>query len=431
MDSNVTPKEKAKGLPASPGVYIFKDGAGRVIYVGKATNLRNRVSSYFHTREHDPKTAALVSAAEDIDHIETGSDVEALLLESRLVKQYNPKYNSDLKDDKSYPYIEIGREPYPRVAITRDQTRDSLYIGPFISAGDLKQALPVFQRIFKFRTCNLAIIPGEKRFRRPCLLYYIERCSGPCNGKTTKTDYAQQISHFKQFLKGGKKKLIAALTSRMEKAAGKLDFEKAAQLRDEIDAVSNVHRLARMESLREELIHPDIEDGLRLLKKTFNLPRLPRLIDGIDAAAISGREAVGSAVVFADGEPHKASYRHYKIKNAPTRDDQAMIGEVVFRRYRRKAATASPMPDILLLDGGQAQLSSAVKSLTKASALKKVGTVISLAKREEKIFRHEGEPVLLERTSPALKILQHVRDEAHRFAQRYHHILRRKKVIGR
>jgi excinuclease ABC subunit C len=424
-------ERKVKSLPTAPGVYLFKDSRGRVIYVGKAGNLRSRVSSYFHSGERDPKTEALVTAVRRLEHIETDSDIEALLLESRLIKEYDPKYNSDLKDDKSYPLIAISREPFPRVTITRDRNRDSVYIGPFIGASDLKHALPVLQRIFKFRTCALSVNPDSKRWRRPCLLYYIDRCSGPCAGKVTKKDYAVQIKHLRQFLRGGKRSLVARLSRQMEKEAKELEFERAAAIRDQIQAIEHVHHLAQMESLREELVHPDVGQGLKLLRDRLGLKRLPRLIDGIDAAAISGKEAVGSAIVFADGEPHKASYRHYKIKSACTLDDPAMIGEVVLRRYRRRIRDNGPMPHLILVDGGMTQLRSARIALENAGGLKKVEAVISLAKREEKVFRAEGSPLLLKRTSPALKILQHVRDEAHRFAQRYHHILRRKKVLGK
>ena len=422
---------QVKSLPTTPGVYLFKDGRGQVIYVGKAGSLRSRVSSYFRSGERDLKTEALVAAVKQIEHIDTDSDIEALLLESRLVKQYNPKYNSDLKDDKSYPLIAISREPFPHVTITRDRNRDSVYIGPFVGASDLKHALPVLQRIFKFRTCTLSIKPDSRRRKRPCLLYYIDRCSGPCTGKVTVRDYAEQIIHFKQFLRGGKRKLISKLKTQMSKEAKRLEFERAAAIRDQIEAIEQVHHLAQMESLRQELLHPDIGQGLRLIKDHLGLKQLPRLIDGIDTAAISGKEAVGSAVVFADGEPHNASYRHYKIKSARTLDDPAMIGEVVKRRYRRKIRDGGPMPHVILVDGGVTQLHSTREALESIDGLKEVGAVISLAKREEKVFRTEGSPLLLERTSPALKILQHVRDEAHRFAQRYHHILRKKKVLGK
>jgi len=354
-----------------------------------------------------------------------------LLLESRLVKQYDPKYNSDLKDDKSYPLIAISREPFPRVTITRDRNRDSVYIGPFIGASDLKHALPVLQKIFKFRTCSLSIRPDAKRWRRPCLLYYIDRCSGPCAGRVAAKDYAVQVKNLMQFLRGGKRDLIAKLNLQMEREAKRLEFERAAAIRNQIEAIRQVHHLAKMESLREDLVHPDIRQGLNQLKGILGLRRLPRLIEGIDAAAISGKEAVGSVVVFADGEPHKTSYRHFKIKGARTLDDPAMIREIVLRRYSRRIRDGRPMPHIVLVDGGISQLRSAREALESADGLKEVGAVISLAKREEKVFRAGGSPLLLERTSPALKILQYVRDEAHRFAQRYHHILRRKKVFGR
>ncbi len=424
-------EKQVRSLPTTPGVYLMKDDRGRVIYVGKAVNLRSRVSSYFHRGNRDSKTQALVSAVKVLEHVDTDSDIEALLLESLLIKEYRPKYNSDLKDDKSYPLISISKEVFPSVSITRDRDRDSVYIGPFVGASALKHALPVLQRIFKFRTCGLNISADPKRRRRPCLLFYIDRCIGPCTGKVSRKAYATQIRYFRQFLRGGKRKLIEELSSRMNQAAISLEFEKAADIRDQIQAIRQVHHLAQMESLRDELIHPDVGEGLKLIKDCLGLKSLPRLIDGIDAAAISGREAVGSAVVFADGEPHKASYRHYRIKSARTLDDPAMVGEVVLRRYRRRIREAGALPHVILVDGGVTQLRSARAALESAGGLDNVGAVISLAKREEKVFREGASPLILERTSPALKILQHVRDEAHRFAQRYHHILRRKKVLGK
>jgi excinuclease ABC subunit C len=423
--------ERTRSLPTGPGVYLFKDGGGRVIYVGKAGNLRSRVSSYFRSGSHDAKTQALISSVTSLEHVETDSDVEALLLESRLIKEYSPKYNSELKDDKSYPWIAISREPFPRVTVTRDRNRDCVYIGPFVGASELQRALPVLQRVFRFRTCSLGIGADTKRRRRPCLLYYIDRCTGPCSGGIEQKDYAAQIGRLKQFLRGGGDRLTTTLSREMEQAARHLKFEEAAALRDQIRAVQQIHHLARMESMRDDLVHPDLTEGLGLIKDILGLSSLPRLIDGIDAAAISGKEAVGSAVAFADGEPHKASYRHYRIKSARTLDDPAMIGEVVLRRYRRRIREGGPLPHVVLVDGGATQLNSATRALEQAGGPAGIGALISLAKREEKVFRVGAQPLLLDRTSPALKMLQHVRDEAHRFAQRYHHILRRKKVLGR
>jgi excinuclease ABC subunit C len=424
-------ESKLKTLPKKPGVYLFKDSAGRVVYVGKAASLRTRVSSYFHSRALDAKTQALVAAVRDLDYIETDSEVEALLLEARLIKRYSPRYNSELKDDKSYPVIAISREPFPRVTVTRDRTRDSEYIGPFASASDLRHSMPVLQRIFRFRTCGFVIDPDARRRRRPCLLHYIDRCSAPCAGRVSRAEYAEQLRHLKVFLRRGKKKLVVALNKRMMETARDLDFETAAVMRDELSALERLNALPRAAQIEAELIHPDKKEGLRLLKKTLKLKRTPRLIDGIDAAQISGKEAVGSAVVFADGEPHNSSYRHYRIRDARTLDDPGMIAEVVLRRYGRKARENGTMPHVLLVDGGETQLRAAVNAVENAGAAGKVGAVISLAKREERVFVANGESILMERTSPALKILQHVRDEAHRFAQRYHHILRRKKVLGK
>ena len=427
-------REKAAKLPDLPGVYLFKDRRAEIIYIGKASSLKSRVLSYFHSGLREPKIEGLVNSSADVDFIVTDSEVEALFLEAKLIREKKPKFNAALKDDKSYPVLAITEEDFPRVLITRDRRLKAKYYGPFASAKELRFCTSALQRIFKFRTCKLKIEAPEKgsRFRRPCLLYYVRRCTAPCAGKIAAEDYGASIRDFQHFLSGGKKNLIEELRIQMEEASRNLKFERAAVLRDKISLISSLRVSAPV--TREDatlwqrtlscLPHHEYPVALRRLKKLLHLGRQPRIIEGVDAANISGCEAVGSAVVFVNGKAHKDSYRRYRIKFASPRDDSAMIGEIVQRRFRRKMEEKEELPDILLVDGGKGQAGSAREALKKVRA--SVGAIVGLAKGNERIYLPDSTTLDLERTDPALKLLQFVRDEAHRFAQHYFHILRRK-----
>jgi excinuclease ABC subunit C len=427
-------REKLAKLPDLPGVYLFKDKRGAVVYIGKASSLKSRVQSYFHSGWREPKTEALVNTIKGLDFIVTDSEVEALFLEAKLIREYKPKFNAALKDDKSYPVIAVTEEDFPRVLITRDRRLKAKYYGPFASAKELRLCACALQKIFKFRTCKVRIEAEQSRFRRPCLLYYVGRCTAPCAGKITREDYRASIRDFEKFLAGGKKHLIEEIRLQMEAASRNLEFERAAILRDRISAISSLGSgppLQADATLWQRTLsclpHHEYAVALRRLKRLLHLPRLPRIIEGIDAANISGCEAVGSAVVFVNGKAHKDSYRRYRIKFASPRDDPAMIGEIVQRRFRRKLEEKEKPPDILLVDGGKGQVGSAQEALKKFCA--RIGgapAVVGLAKGNERIYLTDGSHIDLERTDPALKLLQFVRDEAHRFAQHYHHILRRK-----
>lgn len=433
----VEPREKVKQFPAGPGVYLIKDCHGRVIYVGKAKNLRNRAGHYFsQAAVEDRRTADLVKLIADIDCLTADSEVDALLMEARLIKDIQPSFNVDLKDDKTFPYLQIRmREDFPRVEFTRSPRRRGVKLyGPFTSARGLRQAIQVLQRVFKFRTCTLDIKSDDSRWRwfRPCILHSIGQCTAPCNFRVTKEEYRKQIRNLRLVLEGRKARLIAEMEQAMQAASAALQFEKAARLRDDIEALKNLGKRGDVDKdVQPEVFALEPRKGMTGLRKVLGLPQTPRSIEGIDIAHLGGKETVASLVTFIDGLPFKAGYRRYRIKSVEGVDDFASVREVVTRRFRRLAqnpgGTEQVFPDILLIDGGKGQLHAA------RDAFRLLGIeppcLISLAKREEEIYRlDDSEPLHLSRHAAALRVLQYVRDEAHRFAQHYHHILRRKKL---
>ncbi len=424
--------EKVRSFPQTPGVYLMKDAAGRVIYVGKAKNLRSRAGSYFlKAAAEDRRTADLVREIRDIDYLEAESEVDALLLESRLVKDVQPRFNSDLKDDKTFPYLQITtHEDYPRVEFTRTPKRKGVKLyGPFTSAGSLRGAIVVLQRIFKFRTCTLDIDADDEQWRwfRPCLLASIDQCTAPCNLRISKEDYRRDIERLKTFLDGGKKRLLAEMHKEMLEASGRLEFERAARLRDEIRLLETLDQRGDLEeNVQPEVFLVDPKKGLAGLEKVLGLKGPPRVIEGVDIAHLAGNETVASLVQFIDGLPFKPGYKRYRIKTVDGIDDFKSIHEVVSRRFARLAREGASFPDILLIDGGKGQLSSALDALDSLGI--EPPCVISLAKREEEVFvPGRSEPLRLSRDSYSLRLLEYVRDEAHRFAQHYHHLLRGKR----
>ncbi len=431
----VPPAEKVKQFPTAPGVYLMKDAQGVVLYVGKAKNLRNRASHYFtQAAAEDPRTADLVKLIADIDFLPAESEVDALLMEARLVKDVQPRFNVDLKDDKTFPYLQIRmREDFPRVEFTRKPLRRGVKLyGPFTSAKSLRRAMRVLQRIFQFRTCALDIDADDSRWRwfRPCLLHSIRQCTAPCNFRVTKEEYRKQIRGLRLVLEGKKDRLIAEMERDMQEASAAMQFEKAARLRDDIAALKALGQRGDVErDVQPEVFPIDPKRGLAGLRKVLGLAKTPRTIEGVDIAHLGGDETVASLVSFIDGLPFKPGYRRYRIQSVRGVDDFASIREVVTRRFRRLAQQEEVFPDILLIDGGKGQLNAALEAFQLLGI--EPPTLLSLAKREEEIYRPgESEPLRLSRHAAALRLLQYVRDEAHRFAQHYHHILRRKKLQG-
>lgn len=431
---NPTPKEKVKQFPTTPGVYLMKDEQGRVIYVGKAVNLKSRASSYFTSAAAvERRTAELVTEIRDIDYLETESEVDALLLEARLIKDIQPRFNSELKDDKTFPYLEIVTgEDFPRVEFTRKpRDKGTKLYGPFTSAGKLRGTITVLQKIFRFRTCSLDIDEGDERWRwfRPCLLASINQCTAPCAMRISKEEYKKDIQRLKMFLDGKRTRLLNELKKEMEQASKELRFERAAAIRDQLKALETMDLRGDLEEhAQPEAFYVDPKKGMNGLKKIFDLPEVPRRIEGVDIAHLQGGETVASLVQFIDGLPFKHGYKRFRIKTVKGVDDFASMREVVSRRLRRLNQEGEPLPDILLIDGGKGQLNAVMEAMRMAEVTPPF--TISLAKREEEVFvPGESEPRILSRHSFGLRLLQYVRDEAHRFAQHYHHILRRKSTF--
>jgi excinuclease ABC subunit C len=405
--------EKIKSLPSSSGVYVMKDADGKVIYVGKAVDLRKRVQSYFRKRKIISKTDFLVEKIQDVEYISTRSEAEALILEASLIKKYHPKYNIDLRDDKTYPYIEVTGEDFPRIAVVRprEKKRDSIYYGPYTNPKLIREALNIIRRIFPFRVCDP--FPDKE-----CLDFHIGLCAAPCIQKQTRQEYKKTIRHVQLILEGEKDLLYRQLSREMEKFSQERHFEKAAAIRDQIRAIGALYSGTGDVNYFKEA---------EQLQRAFHLIRLPERIETFDISNIMGQQSVGSMVSFFNGNPDKSCYRRFKIKTVEGIDDFQMIAEVVRRRYSRLKAEKKAFPDLILVDGGKGQLSAAVRELV---ALGLNIPIVSLAKQEEEVFiPGKRNPVVLAKDSLGLKLLQRCRDEAHRFAVSYHRTLRDKKVL--
>lgn len=407
----------------------MKDDVERVIYVGKAKNLHHRACSYFYKGAgEDPRIAAWIPEIKDIDFIETESEVDALLMEARLIKDIQPKYNRDLKDSKTFPYLQIRiREPFPRVELTRKpKSYGTKLFGPFTNSLGLKGAVLALQKVFKFRTCTLNISLHNDRWRwfRPCILYSIHQCTAPCNLRITPEEYRQNIKRLLCVLSGKKKQLLNELQQEMTAAAAEKRYEIAAELRDQIHDLQTLDKRGDVKrDVQPEVFVIDPRAGVIGLKKVFKLETLPRVIEGIDIAHVSGTDTVASLVKFIDATPFKQGYKRYRIKTVKGIDDYACMREVISRRFSHEPDDVPP--DILLVDGGRGQLNAVLETLSQTPL--QPGLVISLAKQEEEVFvANQEKPLKMSRHSFALRLLQSVRDEAHRFAQHYHHILRQK-----
>lgn len=417
-------REKAGKLPFEPGVYLMKNAEGDIIYIGKARSLRKRVLSYFANKANLPKIDALVAKIADIDYIETSTEVDALLLESHLVKKYMPRYNAELKDDKSFPLLKITAEKYPRIHITRNkEDKKAAYYGPYTDAKLLRQAVAMINTLFPFRKC-------VKLPKTACLYYHIGQCLAPCIKPEVKDEYERVIDEVRQFLGGGKKTLIQYLSDRMMEAAQGLRFEDAQFFKEQIEALS------KLSKKRFQLRKPEAGIGLAAtleLKRILNLEMLPEKIVCFDVSNIQGDEAVASRVSFYRELPDKINYRRYKIKTVEGINDYAMIQEALSRMLNGiKEGRETFIPDVIMIDGGKGHLNAAYEVL-KREGFESV-CLISIAKRFETIYRiqetedMEKKPVDLEigKKSPALHLLQKVRDEAHRFAITYHRMLKEK-----
>ena len=556
---NDTLRQKLAHLPPRPGVYQHKDAEGKVLYVGKAKNLRHRIRSYFQEgRPKDGRMRILLSKVADVEAIVTDTEAEALILENNLIKKLKPRYNVNLKDDKSYPYICIKNERFPRVFPTRRIRNDgSTYIGPYTDVKNMKLMLRTIRSIFKIRTCalNLAPEPIAAGKYQPCLEYHIKKCAAPCVGYQTEESYDNTIRQVEKLLNGHTRELINLLRDEMQRLSETMQFEEAADLRDRVAAlekysqrqkvvyeeptdrdlfalavdrtedvacgalfkvregkvIGRQHKyVRRIEGLSDEdlmqsylenyyaetTFFPDevlISTGLtdpepleqllasrrgrrvaikvpargekadlikmvktnaellltewlvaqsareqervphsvRSLERDLRMDRPPLRIECFDISHLGGTGTVASCVVFEDGRPKKSEYRTFKIRSVGEGepDDFRSMHEVLFRRFRKLVREDGPWPDLVVIDGGKGQLSSAVAALEEAAAYGRF-TVIGLAKRlEEVYFPGDSDPVLIARTSGSLQLLQRIRNEAHRFAVTFQRKQRKKRLV--
>ncbi len=543
---------KLKNLPRKPGVYLMKDRSGKIIYIGKAKVLNNRVRTYFQNSQvHDAKTLALKSRIHDFEFLVTDTEMEAMILESNLVKQHKPRYNVNLKDDKRFPYIKVTtNEPYPRVLVVRRLYRDKArYFGPYTNARAMRHTLRFLVKLFKIRTCSLTIPHPKGKEQKLCLEYQINRCPGPCEGLISVEDYRKQIDSVCLFLSGRSEELIGSLNQKMIKFSESMDFEAATEVRDQIRAIEGIRQKQKVAAdkcvdrdiiafaraardaacivlqVREGIligrqhfylkIEPEtgdselagtfvkqyymhaanlpeeiymscqIEDrklveqwlskrlgkklGLKIpqrgeklklvdmaganaklvldellvhkqgyrnrvpstlleLQQDLRLEKTPMSIACIDISNLGHTDKVGSLVYFVKAKPRKSMYRHFKIKTVVGQDDYASIREVVRRYYSRLIGEQKVKPDLLIIDGGKGQLSAALQVLTELN----VDTnVIGLAKRlEEIVLPYKKETLLIPKSSSSLRLLQTIRNEAHRFAIEYHRKLRGKRTVA-
>ena len=531
-------------MPSEPGVYRYYDKKGEILYVGKAKNLKNRVLSYFNKSQIGYKTRMMVSKIVRLETTVVNSEYDALLLENNLIKEYQPFYNILLKDDKSYPWICIKKEPFPRIFLTRNVIKDgSEYYGPYAKVKQAKTLIEVIKNIYKLRTCSLNLAPEkikEGKYK-VCLEYHIKNCAGPCEGLESEEEYAQKLNAIRGIIKGEFKAAREYLEAEMYNYVAKLEFENAQQskeklqilenyqthttivssnindvdvfgiISDEVAAYVNYFKIKNgsiiqsytteikkmldetdEEILEEALIEirnkfnststeiflpfhlnieiphvklivPKLGDKKRIvelseknameyrveklkqvqivdperhtnrimaeMKKLLRLPEEPRHIEGFDNSNIQGTNPVSACVVFKEGKPSKADYRIFHVKTVEGPNDFATMEEVIYRRYSRLLDEGEPLPQLILIDGGKGQLSSAVKSLKLLGLYGKI-SIIGIAKRLEEIFFPEDPvPLYLDKKSETLKVLQRVRDESHRFGVKHHRTRRKNSTI--
>lgn len=418
-------KNKIKKLPKSPGVYLMKNAEGKIIYIGKATSLRSRVANYF-VRPHDSRIEKLVAEITNIDYKKTPTVIEALILEANLIKKHLPKYNIKEKDDKSFLYVIFTEEEFPRLILLRGHETKKIQnskgknknytsklkikklFGPFTSASSLRAALDILQKIFPYRNC--ATFP-----KRPCLQYHLKRCGAPCVNLISGQEYRKNIKNLILFFEGKKEKIIKNLKREMTKASQKENFEKAAQLRNQIFALEHIQDVAIITN-----------DKLQMTNYK-NIINIFGRIEGYDISNISGTSATGSMVVFENGKPNKNEYRKFKIKTLSTPNDVAMMKEIIKRRLAHEEWAR---PNLILVDGGWGQI-NAVREILADYKLKipVLGIAKGFNRKQDRVI-YDKENLELKRVVEQYKnLLLQVRDEAHRFAQNYHKMLRRKKLL--
>jgi excinuclease ABC subunit C len=420
---------KVRDLPHKPGVYLFKDRFNRVIYVGKARDLHKRVSQYFHPgrqHHHDRKTLALLESIWDLEAHTVKSEPESLLLEGKLIKEYRPRYNISFRDDKKFLLVKVNlNDPFPRFQLTRMKKDDGArYFGPFPHSGSLRKTLALMRKKFHIRACR-SDIPGEIDFRH-CLQHIIKNCSAPCVNKITRAGYLAQVKQACDFLDGASGEMLAEFKAEMEKAAARLDFERAAEIRNLLDDLKRTTRPTKRFA-RQFVATVRPSEDMAALQEALGLAEPPAIIECFDISNISTTHKVASMVCFRGGKPDRENYRRYRIKTVEGQDDFASMAEVVRRRYSRVLSEGIRRPGLVVVDGGKGQLGSAKRELD-ALGLGDL-SVIGLAKEREEIFRPgQSAPLVIDPSSGAIRLLQRIRDEAHRFANAYHQILMKQRV---
>lgn len=424
-------KNKIKKFPKTPGVYLMKNAAGKIIYVGKATSLRDRMKSYFD-RPHDIRIEKLVAEIFDIDYKKTPTVIEALILEANLIKKYLPKYNVKEKDDRSFLYVAISKEKFPRIFLLRglelarmtsgEKKQITKLFGPYTSASSLRAALDILRRrIFPFRDCAVMT-------KKPCLHYHLKQCPAPCADLISAKDYRRLIRHLILFFEGKKEKIIKDLKKEMAAASRREDFESAARLRNQIFSLEHIQDVA---VIKEESEVKNRESGINVFGR----------IEGYDISNISGTSATGSMVVFENGKPNKNEYRKFKIKTLATPNDVGMMKEVMARRLKYLESRRKPgkidlafarTPDLILVDGGWGQINAVREILAnKKIKIPVLGVAKGFDRKQDRLIADQNNPELVRAAELHKDILLRVRDEAHRFSIGYHKLLRRKKLLNK
>ena len=413
--------EHIRRFPERPGVYLMHSDTGDIIYVGKAKSLKKRVASYFrHDKFASPRLRKLVSQIKDVSTIRTETEAEALILESKLIKLYQPFYNVELKMGERYPYLHLTEERYPRLVVTRHKPADAkgVYLGPYTKASELREVLRLLERYFPLRICTtrMDVLPVRKR---PCMQYALGRCLAPCAELCTLSDYTERVTDALLLLQGKGVDLVERLRKRMDTLANSLRFEEAAKIRDTIKAL---WRLSRNRLTTPQ--HPSARDTfwepLKRLQTALSLPTIPWRIDCFDISHTAGHQTVGVVVVFEQGMPNSSLYRKFNININQTNDidDFRSMKETLLRSYTRSKEGESPLPQLILIDGGLIQLDFATQALKE---LNLTIPVISLAERFEEVFvPGKKEALGFAENDSALLLLRRIRDEAHRFAVSSH-----------
>ncbi len=423
-------KQKLRELPDGPGCYLMRDRRGRIIYVGKAASLRKRVQSYFRDatlKSGSAKLRGMVRSVADIETIVVRNEAEAILTEGRLIKEYKPRYNVRFRDDKRFLLLKAdAAQPYPFFKLCRIRRGDrGVYFGPYASSVATRATLDFVEKRFGLRKCTPRI-PDETTYKH-CLNDIIRYCSAPCIGKINREDYHERFDEACAFLDGKRPGVLKELREAMLEASAANNFEKAAALRDTLFSLqATVRQNARM-APTPQMRRDAAMAGIAELKTALGLGSVPAVIECYDISNISGTYAVAGMVCFVDGLPRRNRYRRFRIKTVQGSDDPRMMAEVIRRRFDPAGRDEAALPDLVIVDGGVTQLRAARRELDEAGleALPAAG----LAKRYEEIYRQDGDrPLRLPRTSPALKVLQRMRDEAHRFAITYHRRLRQERM---